>query len=196
MYYKLTGESWNFFIYSRNAARKTNVLTAWEAWLYRVEAVAFVNRLWLAYRRPPRKDHHRLSHKGHLNLPRKGTVVMLRTVQFVNRLRPQNQWPVHQWVYSSYCTNCHIHALFVNEHRPHFEIWPRSKSLAKLESLAWRVLQVTQVPTPPLTSAYPGQAQSYLILIEFSIINCPYTCVHVYAVNVVCEPVHLHAWPI
>ena len=52
-----------------------------------VEAVAFVNGLWLAYCRPPQKDHHRPPHKGHIRLPRKGTVDILRTVEFVNGLK-------------------------------------------------------------------------------------------------------------
>ena len=115
-----------FFAFNWDAARKKN-----ESW---VEAVAFGERavgsgnglycsgnglwglghgLWLANCRPP--------HKGHLRSVHKGTVLMLRTVQFMNGLRPSNKWPVCspvcQLAYSSYCTNCHICALFVNGHR-------------------------------------------------------------------------------
>ena len=78
--------------------------------------MAFVNGLCLAYCCPP--------HKGHLRPPCKGTVLILRFVQFLNGVRPLNKQPVHQWassqqVYFSYCTNCHLHALFVNGHRLH-----------------------------------------------------------------------------
>ena len=104
----------------------------------------------------------------------------------LDRLRPSRKWPVCQQVYSSYCTNCHVHhALFVNGHRLPTIInvreldvivpWPCFESLAHLESLVWPVLQVTQVRTPPLTSSYPGQAQSCPIVNGFSLINCSYT---------------------
>ena len=111
---------------------------------------------------------------------------MLRTVRFVNGVRPSKKWSVNEQVYSSYCTNCHVHALFVKGHRlaasSHIHEldvvspWACFESLAKLESLACRGLQVMQVRTPPLTSAYHGQAQSYPIVNPFSLINCPYTC--------------------
>ena len=52
----------------------------------RVEAVTLVNRLWLAYSRPSCKGHHRSLHKGHLLPQLIGTVLMLRTAQFVNGL--------------------------------------------------------------------------------------------------------------
>ena len=39
-------------------------------------------------------------------------------------------------------------------------IAPCFKSFANAESLAWQILQVKQVSTPPLTSSYPGQTQS------------------------------------
>ena len=78
--------------------------------------MAFLNGLWLAYRRPPHRGHHRLPHKRHLRPLRNGAVLMLRTVQFMNGLRPSNKWPVHQRVYFSYCTYCHVRALFVNGH--------------------------------------------------------------------------------
>ena len=42
---------------------------------------------------------------------------MLRIVQLVNGLRPSNKWNVRQQVFSSYCTNSHVHALLVNGHR-------------------------------------------------------------------------------
>ena len=83
--------------------------------------MAFVNGLWLAYHCPHRKGHHRPSHKGHLCPPHKGTVLMRKIVQFVNRLRPSNKWPVRQRVYStcSYSTNYYVRAraLFVNRDR-------------------------------------------------------------------------------
>ena len=69
------------------------------------------------HHRPPREGHHRLPHKGHLHPSCKGTVLMHRIVQFLNRVRPSNKWPVHQRVYFSYCTNCHIRSLFINGHR-------------------------------------------------------------------------------
>ena len=49
-------------------------MVAWESLLKRVETVAFVNRLWLAYRRLPRKGHQHPPHKGHLRPPCKGIV--------------------------------------------------------------------------------------------------------------------------
>ena len=52
-----------------------------KSWLHvpmQVEAVAFVNGLWLAYRRLPCKVHNRPPYKGHLRPPPKGTILMLR----------------------------------------------------------------------------------------------------------------------
>ena len=46
-----------------------------------METVAFVNGLWPAYRRPPRKGHDRLPHKGHRRPLRKRTVLMHRIVR-------------------------------------------------------------------------------------------------------------------
>ena len=57
--------------------------------------MAFVNRLWLAYRRP--------ACKGDLHPPCKGTVLMLRIVKFVIGLRPPNTRCVPSMVFSSYC---------------------------------------------------------------------------------------------
>ena len=62
----------------------------------------------------PRNGHQRPPHKSHLRPPHKGTVLMLRIVQFMNELRPSNKCRIQQWFFSSYCTNCHVHALSVN----------------------------------------------------------------------------------
>ena len=106
------------FTLSRDGAWKKNILATWEASLSVVEAVAFVNGLWLAYSRPPCKGHHRLSHKGHLPPPSTGTVLMLRICTVREWSRPSNKWPVHQRVHVfGYCTNCHVCALFINGHR-------------------------------------------------------------------------------
>ena len=48
--------------------------------------MTFVNGLWLAYRRPLSKGHHRPLHKGHLHPQGIGTILLLRTVQFLNGL--------------------------------------------------------------------------------------------------------------
>ena len=80
-YYKLTGGRSKPFTFSRGAARKKNVLAAWEASLKRGRSCGIPERA-------PRKGHHRPPHKGHLHPPRKGKVLMLRIVQFVNGLRP------------------------------------------------------------------------------------------------------------
>ena len=64
------------FPLQRDAARKKNVLVAWEASLK-------PGRSCGVRERAPRKDHHRPPHKGHHRPPCKGKVLMLRTVQFV-----------------------------------------------------------------------------------------------------------------
>ena len=150
---------------NRDAARKNNVFFAWEASLKRGGAVAFVNRLWLAYRRSPCKRHHCLLHKGHLRLQRISTVLTRRTVLFVNRLlgHQTNGLFVNGLIHSSYRTDSHVRALFVNGmHRlatnSHVQKWevvlPRVlRQHGELLSLA--SLKVTHVCTPPLTSGYP-----------------------------------------
>ena len=82
-----------------------------------VKTVAFMNGLWLAYCRPPRKGHHRPPHKGHLRPHHKVSVLMHRIVRFVNRVRPSNKLACSSMGYFSYCTNCHVCALFINRYR-------------------------------------------------------------------------------
>ena len=78
-YKEFTEEGWSFLTFSRDAAREIiNVL----ATLKLVEAVVFVNRLWLAHCHLPRKGSHRPL--------RKGTVLKLTTIRFLNRLRSSN----------------------------------------------------------------------------------------------------------
>ena len=68
-----------------------------------MEAVTFVNGLYLVYRRPPRKCDHR-TRKGAPSA-QKGTVLKRTIVQFVKRLRPSNKWPVCRRVVRVYvCT--------------------------------------------------------------------------------------------
>ena len=93
---------------------------------------------------------------------------MHRIVQLVNGVRPSNKWPVHQRVYLSYCTNCHVRALFVNLHR-----LASNGRVHECDVVAARFLRQNgehclmcstgnayNVRIPPLTYAYPGQAQS------------------------------------
>ena len=134
--------------------------------------MAFMNGLWLAYHCPPRKGHHSPPHKGRLHPLRKGTVLMFRTVQFVNRVRQSNKCPVVcQWGYFSYCTNCHICALFVNGYRlasnGHIHKWDvvaprflRQNGNLSLASSTGNAGTIRYIRTLPLTSGYPGQAQS------------------------------------
>ena len=65
-------------------------------------------------------------------------------------------------------TNYHVHEWDV--------VVPRFLRQHGLESLAWRVLQVEQARPPPVTSGYPGQAQSCSFVNELSLVNWPYTC--------------------
>ena len=112
---------------------------------------------------------------------------MLRTVQFVNGLRPSNNGlfvngfilatvPTVTLVPSqaqAIATRSHVHELDIVA--PHF------KSFVNMESLAWQVLQVTQVRTPPLTSDYPRQAQSCLFVNALCLLNLPVQCACTYA---------------
>ena len=61
------GEGWSVFAFGRNAARKNNVFAE-------LEAVAFVNRPWLAHCHP----HHECP------------VLKLTTVQFMNGIGQAN----------------------------------------------------------------------------------------------------------
>ena len=83
--------------------------------------------------------------------------------------------------FSSYCTNCHVHALFINGHRlatnshvhdrdivvPHF--------LCQYGELSLGVLQVTQARPPPLTCGRPGQTQFCSFVNMLRLINFQYT---------------------
>ena len=140
----------------------------------RVEAVAFVNELWLglppsAWQRSPPSVAERYS------------TLLLRTVQFVNGLRPSNKWPVHQRIYPSYCIlshscpvhqrahrlpiNCHVRALFVNGHRKatncHVYVWDIVATRFLWQHGELSLVKQQQVCPPPLTSGYAGQAQSW-----------------------------------
>ena len=98
----------------------------------------------------------------------KGTVLMIRIVQLVNGLRLSNKWPVDQHIYFSYCTYFNVGALFVNGHRlasiGYVHEWdvvaPRFLYQNGELSLASSTGKAGTVRTPPLTSSYPGQAQS------------------------------------
>ena len=134
------------------------MLAAWEGSPKGVEAVAFMKGLWLAYCRLPRE--------GHYSPPHKGTVLMLRIVQFVNSLRPSNKWPVHHWVYFYYCTSCHVHALFVNGHRlariGHVHEWDVVVPSFLSQNGEFNLVSSTGIAgtvrtsTPLLTSGYPA----------------------------------------
>ena len=81
-YYKLTWGRLKLFTLSRYAARKKNVLGAWEASLNGGKSC-------VVRERAPRKGRHRPPHEGHLRPLRKGKeVLMLRIVQSVNGLSP------------------------------------------------------------------------------------------------------------
>ena len=53
-----------------------------------MQAVAFVNVIWQAHHRPPRKGYRRSPRKGYCRSPREGsTLRKLTTVQFVNSFK-------------------------------------------------------------------------------------------------------------
>ena len=94
-YTRLSSEGWSFFTFSRHAGRKNNILAGWEASLnlggscgLRQRTVASV--LSSASQRSP------LSMQRSPPSAQKGTVLKHTIVQFVNRLKPSNNWPVRQ----------------------------------------------------------------------------------------------------
>ena len=108
----------NFFIFSRDAGKKKNVLASWEASLKCGGSCGVRERPMASLPSSASRRSQQSPRQGHLRPPHKGTVLMLRIVQFVNRARPSNKWPaVRQRVYFSCCTNCHVRDLFVNGRR-------------------------------------------------------------------------------
>ena len=143
-------------------------MAAWEASLKCGGNCGIRERAVASLRRLHHKGHHRLPHKGHLRPPCKGIVLVHRTVQFANGVTPSNKWPVHQRVYFSYRTNCHICGLFANRHRlagsGHIHKWhlvaPHFLCQNGEVSLVSSTGNMSTCRTPSLTSNYPGQARS------------------------------------
>ena len=104
---ELTGKRLSFFHFSKGPTKKKNGLAAWEASLKRGGNCGVREQaLARLYRHP--------DCKGHLRPPRKSTLLILRIVQFIIRLRPPNKLRVPLMFFSSYCINCHVRALSVN----------------------------------------------------------------------------------
>ena len=169
-YYKLTGRRFGSLTFSRDAARKKNVLAVWEASLQRGGSCGV--REWAveslpssaSQRSPLSASQGSPSSAAHIHV---GTVLMLRPVQFANGLLGhQTNGLFGNWlIYSSYRTNCHVCALFVNsiDQLPTVMFMTGKSyyhtSFANKECLALLILQVTRVCACPLTSGYPGQAE-------------------------------------
>ena len=99
-------------------------------------------------------------------------------------------------VYSWHCINSHVCALFVNGHRlatnrhVHCQDFIATH-FVNLGSLAWWVVHVTQIHTPPLTSSYPGLTQSCPFVNMLCLLNRP--CTYMYKRFVfVSTPVHVY----
>ena len=103
MYYKLTWGKLKLFHLQQGQSKEEGCLGC-------MRSFAKAGRSYGIRERTPRKVHHCLSHKGYLRPLCKSKVLMLRIVKFLNGLRPSMGYP-------SYCTNCHVHALFVNGRR-------------------------------------------------------------------------------
>ena len=102
-------------------------------------------------------------------------IPLLKIIQVVNGLFVGHQTnSVFINGFSSYCSNCHVCALFINGHRLAINSHVRERDVVlpcvlrqhELESLVWQVLQVEQARPPPLTSGYAGQAQSCSSLVN------------------------------
>ena len=86
--YKVKGEAWSFFTFSRDAGRKNTVSAVWETSLERGGSCGVRERAVASLpssasqRSPP--------------YAQKGTVLKDTSVQFVDGLRPSNKWPVRK----------------------------------------------------------------------------------------------------